>query len=130
MNSFFVPQLGSQVYAMGGMTTHLNLLADAPGEYRGFSANFSGDGFADMRFVVQAMPTENFLGWVGQASGSATALDAAAYAALAKPTMAVAPTTYRSVAPDLFDHIVQETASGRPGLADAAWCWPVQLTGE
>src|SRR5580693_2662299 len=44
MNSFFVPQLGSQIYTMGGMTTHLNLLADKPGEYPGFSANFSGDG--------------------------------------------------------------------------------------
>src|SRR5499427_7717421 len=48
MNSFFVPQLGSQIYTMGGMTTHLNLLADQPGEYPGFSAMFSGDGFSDM----------------------------------------------------------------------------------
>src|SRR5208282_2731073 len=49
MNSFFVPQLGSQIYTMPGMTTHLNLLADRPGEFPGISANFSGDGFADMR---------------------------------------------------------------------------------
>ena len=53
MNSFFVPQLGSQIYTMGGMTTHLNLLASEPGEYPGFSANFSGDGFARMRFIVR-----------------------------------------------------------------------------
>src|SRR5262249_44809260 len=51
MNSFFIPQLGSQIYTMGGMITHLNLLADEPGEYPGFSANFSGDGFSEMRFV-------------------------------------------------------------------------------
>src|SRR5262249_2705694 len=50
MNSFFVPQLGSQIYAMGGMVTHLNLLADKSGEYPGISAMFSGDGFSDMRF--------------------------------------------------------------------------------
>ena len=56
MNSFFVPQLGSQIYAMGGMTTHLSLLADEPGEYPGFSANFSGDGFSEMRFVVKSVP--------------------------------------------------------------------------
>ena len=56
MNSFFVPQLGSQIYTMGGMTTHLNLLADKPGEYRGFSANYSGDGFSEMRFVVKSVP--------------------------------------------------------------------------
>src|SRR5260370_21021004 len=60
MNSFFVPQLGSQIYTMGGMTTHLNLLADNPGEFPGFSANFSGDGFADMRFMVTAAPAGDF----------------------------------------------------------------------
>jgi len=48
MNSFFVPQLGSQIYAMGGMITHLNLLADKPGEFPGFSANYSGAGFAEI----------------------------------------------------------------------------------
>src|SRR6516165_1687301 len=60
MNSFFVPQLGSQIYTMGGMTTHLNLLADAPGEFPGFSANFSGDGFSEMRFVVKSVPAGDF----------------------------------------------------------------------
>ena len=70
MNSFFVPQLGSQIYAMGGMTTHLNLLADKPGEYPGFSANFSGDGFSDMRFIVKAVPAGDFASWVAQARGS------------------------------------------------------------
>ena len=67
MNSFFVPQLGSQIYTMGGMTTHLNLLADKPGEYPGFSANFSGDGFSEMRFVVKSVPTGDFNAWLEQA---------------------------------------------------------------
>src|ERR1700749_2490408 len=49
MNSFFVPQLGSQIYTMGGMTTHLNLLAAVAGDYPGFSANLSGDGFSETR---------------------------------------------------------------------------------
>src|ERR1700720_1245577 len=66
MNSFFVPQLGSQIYTMGGMTTHLNLLADNPGEYAGFSANFSGDGFAWMRFVVRSVPVGDFDAWLEQ----------------------------------------------------------------
>ena len=57
MNSFFVPQLGSQIYTMSGMATHLNLLADRPGEYPGISANFSGDGFSDMRFTVKPSRT-------------------------------------------------------------------------
>ena len=70
MNSFFVPQLGSQIYTMGGMTTHLNLLADHPGEYPGFSAMFSGDGFSEMRFVAKAVPPGDFDAWVPQVRGS------------------------------------------------------------
>jgi cytochrome o ubiquinol oxidase subunit 2 len=63
MNSFFVPQLGSQIYTMSGMETHLNLLAHQPGEYPGISANFSGDGFSDMRFTVNAMSAGVPTGW-------------------------------------------------------------------
>ncbi|HJU15202.1 MAG TPA: ubiquinol oxidase subunit II [Stellaceae bacterium] len=129
MNSFFVPQLGSQIYTMGGMTTHLNLLADKPGEYPGLSANFSGDGFSDMRFVVKAVPAGAFPGWVAQARGSGSALDAAGYAELAKPSRAVPPTTYRSVAPELFERIVNETASGRAKAAGTAWRAPARQTG-
>src|SRR5207253_8731442 len=70
MNSFFVPQLGSQIYAMAGMTTHLNLLADRPGEYRGLSANFSGDGFSDMQFIVQSVPIGAFDSWVATVRGT------------------------------------------------------------
>src|SRR5208337_3522028 len=102
MNSFFVPQLGSQIYTMGGMTTHLNLLADKPGEYPGFSANFSGDGFSEMRFVAKAVPAGDFDSWVATARSTGSALDDAAYTRLAKPSKAVPPTTYRSVEPNLF----------------------------
>jgi len=107
MNSFFVPQLGSQIYTMAGMTTRLQLQADHAGTYRGLSANFSGDGFADMRFAVDAVPAREFQQWV-QAVGRATGpvLDAAAYGGLAKPSRALPPQTYRAVAPGLFDSIV------------------------
>jgi cytochrome o ubiquinol oxidase subunit 2 len=130
MNSFFVPQLGSQIYTMGGMTTHLNLLAAATGEYPGFSANFSGDGFSEMRFVVKAVPAGDFDGWVAQARGTGSALDDAGYAQLAKPSIAVPPTTYRSVEPMLFDHIIEQTVSGpeKAGIG-AAWCPPVRQAG-
>ena len=96
MNSFFIPQLGSQIYTMGGMTTHLNLLADNPGEFPGFSANYSGGGFAEMRFVAKAVPAGDFDAWINQVRGTGSALDDAAYAELAKPSTAVPPTTYRS----------------------------------
>src|SRR5438552_10445447 len=97
MNSFFIPQLGSQIYTMGGMTTHLNLLADEPGEYPGFSANFSGDGFAEMRFIAKAVPAGDFDAWVARVRGTGPALDEAGYTQLAKPSIAVPRTTYRSV---------------------------------
>jgi cytochrome o ubiquinol oxidase subunit II len=119
MNSFFVPQLGSQIYTMGGMTTHLNLLAENPGEFPGFSANFSGDGFSWMRFVVKAVPADDFNAWLAQVRGAGSALDDAAYAELAKPSKAVPPTTYRSVDPKLFERIVAETIAG-PGKAEPA----------
>ena len=112
MNSFFIPQLGSQIYAMGGMTTHLNLLADSPGEYPGFSAMFSGDGFSDMQFIAKAVSAEDFKGWLDRVRGAGSALDESGYAALAKPSKAVPPTTYRSVEPNLFEHIIDQTVSG------------------
>jgi cytochrome o ubiquinol oxidase subunit II len=110
MNSFLVQQLGSQIYTMPGMTTHLNLLADRPGVYPGISANFSGNGFAWMNFVVKAVPAGDFDGWVAKVRGSGPALDIPGYAELAKPSQAVPPTTYRSVDPKLFERIVHQTA--------------------
>src|ERR1700680_3535604 len=129
MNSFFVPQLGSQIYTMGGMTTHLNLLADKPGEYPGFSANFSGDGFAEMRFIAKAVPAGDFDRWVATARSTGSALDDAGYAELVKPSQAVPPTTYRAVEPKLFDRIVDQTASGPERPAGAAWCPPTRQAG-
>src|SRR5437762_4620520 len=130
MNSFFIPQLGSQIYTMGGMTTHLNLLADKPGEYPGFSANFSGDGFAEMRFIAKAVPAGDFNAWVTQVRGSGSALDDAGFAALAKPSKAVPPATYRSVEPNMFERIIdQTTAVPEKARAGAAWCPPLRQAG-
>ncbi len=130
MNSFFIPQLGSQIYTMGGMTTHLNLLADRPGEYPGFSANFSGDGFAEMRFLAKAVPAGNFEAWVAQARAAGSALDDAGYAQLAKPSIGVPPGTYRSVEPNMFERIIdQTTAVPEKAGAGAAWCPPTQQAG-
>jgi cytochrome o ubiquinol oxidase subunit II len=105
MNSFFVPQLGSQIYTMAGMVTRLHLQADQPGNYRGMSAQFSGDGFADMYFNVEAVAPEKFSKWVDAARNVGVGLNVTTYAELAKPSAAVAPFTYRSIAPGLFDSI-------------------------
>jgi cytochrome o ubiquinol oxidase subunit 2 len=106
MNSFFVPQLGSQIYTMAGMTTHLQLQADNAGSYPGISAQFSGDGFADMIFKADAVSSANFSQWVETTRATGPALDAQAYADLVRPSKAVVPFTYRAVAPNLFTHIV------------------------
>ena len=130
MNSFFVPQLGSQIYAMGGMTTHLNLLADKPGEYQGFSANFSGDGFSEMRFVVKSVPAADFNAWLEQVRGTGSALDEAGYAELAKPSKAVPPITYRSVEPKLFERIIDQTVAGpRKAGIGGTWSPPLRQAG-
>jgi cytochrome o ubiquinol oxidase subunit II len=107
MNSFWVPQLGGQIYTMAGMTTRLHLLADDLGTYRGASANYSGAGFADMRFSVDTVPAEKFAQWVSATRSSGPTLDPQTYGDLAKPSAAVVPFTYRSVAPDLFNHILR-----------------------
>src|SRR6266436_3584949 len=106
MNSFFVPQLGSQIYTMAGMVTRLHLQADQSGSYRGMSAQFSGEGFADMYFNVEAVAPEKFSEWVDAARNVGMGLNVTTYAELAKPSASVAPFTYRAVAPGLFDSIL------------------------
>jgi cytochrome o ubiquinol oxidase subunit 2 len=130
MNSFFIPQLGSQIYTMGGMTTHLNLSADAPGQFQGISAQFSGDGFADMQFMVKSVQSGEFDSWVAKVRGEGSALDDAGYGALTKPSHAVPPATYKSVDPALFERIVEQTAAmPEKARAAGAWCPPLQQTG-
>jgi cytochrome o ubiquinol oxidase subunit II len=117
MNSFFVPQLGSQIYTMAGMLTRVQLQADYAGIYPGLSAQFSGDGFADMRFTVEAVPAEAFSRWVDANRGDGPVLDERTYAALAMPSHAVAPYTFSGVAPTLFDGILSSATQ-----ADDALC--------
>jgi cytochrome o ubiquinol oxidase subunit 2 len=127
MNSFFVPQLGSQIYTMAGMVTHLQLRADDPGTYRGMSAQFSGEGFSDMHFNVDAVSADKFAQWVDLARSAGPELNAKTYGDLAKPSGAVAPFTYRAVAPDLFGSIVVSEAQ-----SDDAMCrsYPKSMRAE
>lgn len=112
MNAFFVPQLGSQIYAMPGMTTRLNLLADHSDDYAGFASHFSGDGFADMRFVVHAIAASEFPAWIERSRGEGPALDAAAYTQLSRAGSHPESESYRSVDPKLYEHIIETTAPG------------------
>ena len=106
MNSFFIPQLGSQIYTMAGMTTHVNLQADALGKYQGLSAQFSGEGFSDMRFDVDAVPADGFQAWISDVRTRSGVLDAPTFAQLARPTRVTGTATYADVSAGLFDAIV------------------------
>jgi cytochrome o ubiquinol oxidase subunit II len=116
MNSFFVPQLGGQIYTMAGMLTRLQLQADHAGTYRGFSAQFSGNGFADMHFNVDAVPAERFTDWIEKVRSAGPELDSTAYENLTKPSAAIAPFTYRAVRPRLFDDILASVTQSEDAL--------------
>jgi cytochrome o ubiquinol oxidase subunit 2 len=105
MNSFFIPQLGSQIYTMAGMTTQLNLQADQAGTYPGISAQFSGPGFSDMRFTLVAESSEKFASWVADARTRGGVLDSATFAELARPTRGDGELTYGTLADDPFDKV-------------------------
>jgi len=106
MNVFFIPQLGSQIYAMAGMQTELHLLAKNPGTYRGISANFSGDGFADMRFSAVAVDDGAFKNWVKRSQAAPAMLDANAYQRLAAPSKHNQVEVFSTVDPALFGNIL------------------------
>lgn len=108
MNSFFIPALGGQIYAMAGMQTRLNLRASAPGRFVGRNTQYSGRGFPDQQFAAIAMAPADFDAWVAQAKQSPQKLDAAAYAELAKPSAAHPVVHYSSVEPGLFDEIIRK----------------------
>jgi cytochrome o ubiquinol oxidase subunit II len=118
MNSFFIPQLGSQIYAMAGMETQLHLIADQAGTYAGRSSAFSGPGFSDMHFDTVAMPRDQFDAWLRQAKSAPSVLDQATYRSLKEPSIKSPATTYASVTLGLFASIVDQfEAGGMPAMA-------------
>ncbi|HEY4032229.1 MAG TPA: ubiquinol oxidase subunit II [Caulobacteraceae bacterium] len=114
-NAFFVPRLGSMIYAMPGMVSQLSLQADKPGQTWGTSAQFSGDGFSDMQFQVRSVSPAAFDAWVASVRGAGPALDRAAYAGLVQQTQRAPPSAYRSVDPTLFQAIATQTIAPAPG---------------
>lgn len=107
MNSFWIPALGGQIYAMTGMVTMLNLIAQEPGAYAGGSANYSGDGFAYMHFTATALPPAEFDAWAARLRLSSSTLGIPEYRALETPG-AGSVAYYGAVAPNLFDTIVAQ----------------------
>ena len=108
MTSFFIPQLGSQIYAMGGMQTRLHLLADAPGTYLGQNNQYSGVGYTEMNFKAKAMSREDFAAWTEKVKQSPDRLDLPRMDALETPSVSDPVRYFSSVAPGLFDHILRK----------------------
>ena len=108
LTAFFIPQLGSQIYAMAGRQSRLHLMADESGIYAGHNQQFSGSGYADMHFEAIATPRQQFEAWVQKARQSPNQLDLACYEELKKPTSGYPVTYFSSVTPGLFDHIIRE----------------------
>lgn len=111
MNSFWVPALAGQVYAMSGMSTKLHIMADTVGTYNGSSANISGEGFADMRFKVNSMTEADFSDWVIKAAYSDTMLTSESYKRIAKPSTGDGEVTYMLMTQDLYNEIVMKYMS-------------------
>jgi cytochrome o ubiquinol oxidase subunit 2 len=108
MTSFFIPQLGSQIYAMAGMQTRLHLMADEPGVYQGQNQQFSGRGFSQMHFKAIAVPREEFEAWVQKTKQTSGKLDLARYEEIGKPSIGYPVTHFSPVKPHLFDHIMRK----------------------
>ncbi len=114
-NTFFIPQLGSMIYAMPAMTSQLHLQADRQGTFMGESAHFSGDGFSDMNFQVHSVSPEAYANWAQQTRGAGQALDKNSYASLARQSHNVKPFAYGTADPMLFHDIVTQKIGPAPG---------------
>ena len=108
MNSFWIPQLGGQIYAMPGMSTKLHLLADDPGEFRGSSANLSGEGFAGMKFTAKASSQADFETWLKTVQQADVNLAKADYDKLAQPSKNNVVSTYSAVERNLYGLVLQK----------------------
>lgn len=106
MNSFYIPALAGQIYAMPGMETKLHGVINAPGDYKGFSANYSGDGFSGMKFTFKGLDPKAFEAWLAEARRNGGRLDRRSYLELARPTEHAPVQRFGSVEALLWDAVV------------------------
>jgi cytochrome o ubiquinol oxidase subunit 2 len=111
MNSFWIPQLGGQIYAMSGMSTHLHLTASKAGDYSGRSANISGVGFAHMTFTARASSQSNFKNWSASLHSANQALDLQTYNKLAQPDIPPHPIYYSWADTAIYNTVVDKYMS-------------------
>ncbi|HTW71978.1 MAG TPA: cytochrome ubiquinol oxidase subunit II [Acetobacteraceae bacterium] len=127
MQSFMIPALGGQIYAMPGMVTKLNLAADHTGDFEGMNTQYNGDGFHSQHFQAVAMTTQDFSNWVKDVQHNGVALDAANYKILGEnstpeqvraqfgnPSMPKDVTFFNNASPDFFMKIVMRYHDDKP----------------
>lgn len=118
MNAFFIPRLGSQIYAMAGMDNDVHLISEEQGVYPGRSTNYSGSGFAGMTFDARVTSPEGFDDWVEKVRQSSNNLGfPEQYEALALPTRDVPVKYFSEVSPRLYEDIIQSFHTGQEGDA-------------
>jgi cytochrome o ubiquinol oxidase subunit 2 len=108
MNSFWVPALAGQVYAMSGMSTKLHLMSNSTGAFNGSTANISGEGYADMRFKVYSKTESEFKTWLIQAAKSKNVLSNDSYAQLSAAESHKPEATFKLTAPKLYDEVIMK----------------------
>lgn len=106
MNAFYVPALSGMIYAMPGMESQLHAVMNLPGDYEGFSSNYSGPGFSGMRFRFHGLDAQDFYSWVAEARKSTDRLDRARYLELAAPSENEPPAFFGTIDPDVFRRAV------------------------
>jgi cytochrome o ubiquinol oxidase subunit 2 len=119
MNTFYAPTLAGMIYAMPGMKSQLHAVLNRPGDYEGFSANYSGSGFSDMRFALKGVDQAGFDRWIAAAKAQPRTLTTADYLVLEKPSEKVPAQAFAAVAPDLFDKVLGRCVKpGTPCMHD------------
>ncbi|MEM6664265.1 MAG: ubiquinol oxidase subunit II [Pseudomonadota bacterium] len=112
MNSFYIPALAGQIYAMAGMQTELNAVMNAPGTYQGISANYSGAGFSHMHFDFHAFDEAGFEAWVATVKADQNVLDREVYVDLEDPTVDHPVVYFSDVEDDMWERIVNMCVGG------------------
>jgi len=116
MSSFFIPQLGSQIYTMAGMRTRLHLVGEEDGVFEGLNSQYNGDGFSDMHFIVKVVEPNELQSWISKVSKSGNLLNEENYKSLLQPTIANKVEYFSWVQPNLFQSIIETYKQPATGI--------------
>lgn len=108
MSAFWIPALGSQIYAMTGMSSELNLRGTKIGSFTGYTTNINGEGYADMTFETKVLSEDDYKAWVTQAKSSSDEMNELVYKTMSKPKVDTSQKTYKLGSQDLYQTIIDK----------------------